>query len=390
MRLEELERDLRAERPEPDPGFARRLDDWAAAGFPRNEWTIDRDISGKSRTRSLFEWFRALPPRRIVAPVGAAAVLLVVGAVAISQSDLFDGGFEPTSGGPATTTQAETGGGGAADATSLGARGEAAPAAEPARADRGGEFLSDAPATAIAPIPPPGGGGGGIAAGTEQRIVDATASLVLGAEAGEIQDVANRVVEVTDRHDGIVERSQVTSDQAGARATFELAIPAKRLDAALADLSGLADVISRTEGGEDITARAVRAQRALAETLEDIQQARTQLIRTDDPEQRRIIRSRIRLLDATADQQRAELAGVHRQGRFATVAVEVTSNETAASDGGWSLDEAADDALDVLTAVGGVLLISLAVMVPLAALAGLGWFGWARARRASRERALDR
>ena len=36
MRIDELERELRAERPGPSPDFARRLDEWAEAGFPRD------------------------------------------------------------------------------------------------------------------------------------------------------------------------------------------------------------------------------------------------------------------------------------------------------------------------------------------------------------------
>ena len=55
-----------------------------------------------------------------------------------------------------------------------------------------------------------------------------SARLSLGAEADEVQDVANGVVEVTDRYDGVVVDSQVTSDQAGARASFELEIPYSR------------------------------------------------------------------------------------------------------------------------------------------------------------------
>ena len=34
MTTDEIERELRAMRPEPDPDFARRLDEWAAADFP--------------------------------------------------------------------------------------------------------------------------------------------------------------------------------------------------------------------------------------------------------------------------------------------------------------------------------------------------------------------
>ena len=83
-------------------------------------------------------------------------------------------------------------------------------------------------------------GGGGIARGAEDRIVDATARITLGADADEVQDVANGVVDVTDRYDGVVSTSEVTTDQGGARASFELEIPYKHLDAALADLSGSA------------------------------------------------------------------------------------------------------------------------------------------------------
>ncbi|MGH2954425.1 MAG: DUF4349 domain-containing protein [Solirubrobacterales bacterium] len=421
MRLDELERELRAERPDTDSEFARRLDEWAAAGFPRGEFDVSRDSHGKraprrrpadvdrsrtarrNRLAPLREPFartldrlRAVPPRRVLAPAGGVLTLVVVAAVVISQRDsLFGGGAESLGGGGdavSSSQPARGDGAGAAEGPPVDERG-GLQSAEPARADRqfdAGSTAPDDPVTSLPPIPPPNGGGGGIAAGIENRIVDATARVVLGAERGEVQEVANGVVEVTDRYDGITRSSQVTSDQGGARAAFELEIPAKRLDAALADLSELGDVVSRTEGGEDITARAVRARRALAETLQDIQQARAQLIRTDDPEQRRVIRSRIRFLDATADRQRAQLAGVHRQGRFATVSVEVTSDGPRAADDGWSLGDAADDALDVLTAVGGIILVSLAVLLPLAAIAAVAWLAVARARHASRERALDR
>ena len=169
------------------------------------------------------------------------------------------------------------------------------------------------------------GSGGGIARGTENRIVDATAQITLGADTDEVQDVANRVVDVTDRYDGVVSTSEVTKDTGGAHASFELEIPYKHLDAALADLSGLADVISRTQGGKDITAHAVRAQKSLARTLDQIRQARVDLIRADTHVERLVIKSRIASLQANANAEQTALNGVKRQGRFATVGVEVTS-----------------------------------------------------------------
>jgi hypothetical protein len=235
-----------------------------------------------------------------------------------------------------------------------------------------------------------GGAGAGIARGTDGRIVDATARMTLGAEPDEVQEVANGVVEVADSHDGVVLNSQVTSDQAGARASFELEIPFKELDAALADLSGLADVISRTEAGEDITARAVRARKDLAQTLDQIRKARIELIKADTREERLVIKSQISSLEATADAQEAELNGVKREGRFATVNVEVTSNGPASSDDGWSLGDAFDDAGRVLEVIAGIGLITLAILLPLSLLAALAAFAIIRSRRRGREQALDR
>ncbi len=181
------------------------------------------------------------------------------------------------------------------------------------------------------------------------------------------------MVEVTDRHDGVVLDSQVTTDRDGARAAFELEIPYRELDATLTDLSDLGDVISRSETGEDITARAVRAQRRLAGVLDRLRDARVELIRADTREERLIARSRIDSLEATADALEAQLADVRRQGRFATVSVDVTSNGAASDDGGWSLGDALDDAGSALEAIGGVALVSLAVLVPLGLVAAIVW-----------------
>ncbi|MQA76183.1 MAG: DUF4349 domain-containing protein [Solirubrobacterales bacterium] len=242
---------------------------------------------------------------------------------------------------------------------------------------------------AAAPAPPTEGDPAGIARGADRRIVDASARITLGADAGEVQDVANQVVEVTDRHHGIVSDSRVSTDRDQAQASLSLQIPHARLDAALGDLSALADVLSRTEATDDITARAVRARRELANTFDQLRRARIELIRADTPEQRLVSRARIDSLEATADAQRARLDGVKRQGRFATVEVEVTSSGRGSAGGGWSLPDAFDDAGHVLEVIGGVTLISLAVLGPLALIGALAWLIAARTVRLRRERALD-
>ena len=368
MRIEELEREVRAERPTPEPDFARRLDEWAGAGFPRDAGLGPRSVAprGAGILRRVRERLTSLPPRRVLAPAGSVAVVLVVITVAISQSG--DEGVVLDRGGESAPTEESAGGGAAGEA-------------EIAPAQPGAQQL-DAPAPQTADE--------GIARGSDQRIVDATAELTLGAEAEDVQDVANGVVEVTDRHDGIVVDSQVTTDEDGARAAFELEIPYRELEATLTDLSELGDVISRTEASEDITARAVRAQRELAGVLDRLRDARVELIRADTREERLIARSRIDSLEATADALEAQVADVRRLGRFATVSVAVTSNGAASDGGGWSLGDALDDAGSALEAIGGVALVSLAVLVPLGLVAAIVWLVAAHLQGRRREQALDR
>ena len=235
----------------------------------------------------------------------------------------------------------------------------------------------------------PSDGGGGVAPASDDRLIDATARLTLGAEAEDVQGVANEVVAVTDRHDGVVLDSQVTTDQGGARAAFTLEIPYAELDLALSDLSELGDVISRTEVGEDITQGAVRSQKQLAKVLEDLNKARIELELADTRRERLILESQIDSLEASADALRADVGQTQRRARFATVSVDITSNGLASDDDGWSLSDALDDAGRVLEVIGGIALVSLAVLVPLALVGTLVYLATARTRRRSRERALD-
>ena len=285
MRVEELERELRAERPDAGSRVrppARRV---GGAGVPTRPWPrparrgppARRGGSGRrSRPRPRGgSWCRSAPWRRCWS---------------WSESWSAKTRIRPAwPGAPGTGDQAAT----------------------PSFSDRAGRPGEKTGAAGvcerrprpIAPgrFPAPAPDADRIARGTDERIVDATARITLGAEADRVQEVANEVVAVTDRHDGVVLSSQVTTDAGGARAAFELEIPYKRLDAALTDLSGLADVISRTEAGQDITARAVRAQKDLAATYERIRRARIELIRADTTEERLVIESRISALEATAD-----------------------------------------------------------------------------------------
>ena len=410
MKLEDLERELRAERPDVDPEFARKLDEWAAAGFPRGGELAPRAPRSRAgrgfpaTLRRAWERVTAVPPRRILAPAGAATVLIVMVGVGVSQVD-FGGDVSPTSGGASETALQESGGGNEAIAPAAGAPDADAPNAVVPGADLpeavqseapspnqrledAGEYNLSAPETSAVIDPVSPNSDGGVARGTDERIEDRTARLSLGADADEVPAVANGVIEVTDRHDGIVLNSQVTSDQGGARASFQLEIPVTELDAAIADLSELGDVISRTEASEDITQGYVRAQKERARVLDRIQELRIDRIQADTHEERLVIKSQINALEAQAETFEAQANSVERRARFATLAVNVTSNGPDTDDG-WSLGDAVDDAGDVLRTLAGVGLVSLAILVPVAVVGGIAFWIGSSARRRGRERALD-
>lgn len=404
MRLDQLEQELRSRRREPEIDFARRLDEWAEAGFPRESGLGPGNAARSGALRRLWDRISSTPPRRLLIPAGAVATAAVIAGVAISTGDRISGGSDEVTSSSAPSV-AEDGaasggagaGGGGGGRAAQPPQSNAAAGPDAAAPPASEEYNLQLPRANQKPAPraPQGlagsSSGGGVARGTDDRIVDATAQVTLGADADHVQDVANGVVEVTDRYDGVVSTSEVTKDQGGARASFELEIPYKHLDAALADLSGLADVISRTEGGKDITAHAVRAQKSLARILDQIRQARIDLIRADTHTERLVIKSRIASLQANADAEQAQLNGVKRQGRFATVGVTVTSGGVPSSgdDGDWSLGDALHDAGRVLEVIGGIALISLAILLPLSLVAALAAYAITRTRRRAREKTLD-
>ena len=241
MRLtdEQIGAELHALRETPTERFAAELDERVAEGFP--------PAAGEPESRS---WHDRLAPllRPRVALAGAATVLLalIVSVAAISSLDSGDGKSGPDQflsedGQPATPPTGSP---------ESGRVGDAAAQQAPSAAAGG------AAGTAIEPVPPPGVPpvpSEQLKPGQE-RIQERSASMTLSTEPEQVDDVADGVVEVTERYDGIVAASNVSTSDGRGRASFDLRIPTQNLQAALADLSDLADVSSRNEGTLDITA----------------------------------------------------------------------------------------------------------------------------------------
>lgn len=376
--LAQLARELRDERAQPDADFAARLDRWAASGFERAR--RPGAVPGlRSRAASGLGGLRrraaSTPPRRLVAPAGATLLLVVVAGVALSQG----GGMNDAGDGPVSVQPAVEEGGG--DAASL-ARPEPAGGSGGNLGEPGGAVF-DRRATQ-----------NGAAAKAANRRVARDADLVLASDPEDIPDVADGVNEVVNRFNGFVTSSFVQSGDrrsGGLGAQFRMRIPAKDFQPALAALSELAHVRSRTEGTEDITGRF----RSARERIEEAEAARAGLLErlanAVTEEEADAIRAQLRITDNQLSNARADLQSAEQRIRLVPVTVSVIPEEGASDrdDGGWGVDDALDDASEVLSAAAGVLIVTGAVLLPLGLVALLAALALRTRASRDRERALD-
>ena len=360
-----LARDMRASRPEPAARFADRLDERAAAGFVPAD---DGEPSAASRLRG---WLAGVRPMRALAPAGALATLLVVVSVAVIQSG--DGGDLDSSVEPARTTATEApqppedAGREAAPGPAGGAATEALPPDEQLSEPTGPEPDRIAP--------------------NAEREVERSATLSLSADGDEFEAAADGVIAVTDRYDGFVLSSEESASGESSRAVFELKVPSRSLPAALADLSELAHVESRSEDALDITAETVTARQRLTDARTEVRGLLRQLESAGSPGQSARIRDRLAIARAEVAAARTDVQRLARRANYADVRVTVSSD--GGGDGDWGIEEAIDDIGDALSTAGGVALVSAAIVLPIGIVAALVAFAWRRSVRRGRERALD-
>jgi hypothetical protein len=174
-----------------------------------------------------------------------------------------------------------------------------------------------------------------------------------------------------------------------AGATFHLKLPARNLQAALADLSALAHVSSRTENVKDVTNRFTAAE----ERVKGLEAQRDRLLRrlgrAVTISEQESIKARLRIVEQQLAPARGELADVRQRIHLVPMNVQILGEEGVNGGGSWSLGDAAHDAGRVLAVSAGVLLITAAVLGPLAVIALLAWLVARTLARRRRERALD-
>jgi hypothetical protein len=380
-RSDQLAEDLRALRPTPHPQFAAELDKRAAAGFPR-----------RSRLPRLsFDRLRRIPPRRLLLPTGAFAVIAIAAVavvVATNQTETHSGSGsllnlvdEGAVEDVAPEASEEAAGGNTAAPSASSAEGEASgtavegpvptvPSKENVR-----PFNRDFNASLMA----------------GNRAVERSAEVVLAAKPDDVADDATRVFEAVHANNGIVMRSSTQEGRAGeAGATFDLLIPSAKLGDAMAAFSDIDHVRSRHEATADITTPTVSAAELLKESRARIDSLLAQLEAAETEEEREAVEAELRHERRHASRLAAQLTHLHRRADFSRVSLRIETGGADESSGGgaWGIDDALHDAGHVLTVAAAVTLIALAILGPVALIALLAWLTHRAWLRRERRRAL--
>jgi hypothetical protein len=412
--------ELRALRPTPSPDFTAKLDERAAAGFPRRP----DDGGGKSWWARLRAWFAGLTPRRALVPGGAFALVAVVIATAVvlisggTNADraaprLLNRGISKSELAPSAPSPAEKAprqAGEAAEAEESGEVEESAGAEESAEVEpesggaTGLEFAPDASkksGTGSGPLIPAGGAGSngrdGGAAGDSfaqrNRDIERSASIVLGTTPDKLAEASASVYRAVHEADGIVLHSTTHGSRHGGEASFDLLIPSGKLNATLATFSGIAEVRSRHDATTDITAPTVSVSEELQDSNARVESLISQLGEAESEAEREAVEGELRGERDHHAQLRASLERLEDRASMSRVSLRILSGHGAGvvpsgDSGGWGIGDAWHDAGHILVVAGGIAIIGLAILGPIALILLAAWLLNRFRVRRLRERAL--
>lgn len=380
LTIEELASELEALRETPSQEFAGRLDARAAAGFPRRGAELVARLVAAESLRRIARRAREKAPRRPLLPALAGLGTTVVVATAIvvwtGGGGSSDDGTQPDvltfSGAKAAPHRA-----GAPNAAGdlPKALQQDGVSAEAQRTESGGGSVIAPEPTVPGQPPAPAPG---TAPGVRDRQVERSAEMTLGTDPDQVQDVSGKVIGVVGRYRGFVLSSSVRDGTEGdAGASFELLIPSARLSPALADLSGIAEVRSRSENTLDITAPYVSAREHLRDARAEAEGLLRQLAAADTDAERASVKAQLQVVRGRIAAFRTQVDRLQRRGNFSRVSLDVVTGKAEAfpASGGndWTIGDALRDAGRVLAVAAGVVLLGAALILPIGLLGGAFW-----------------
>jgi hypothetical protein len=339
----DLETLVRAVRPEPLPAWTARMDREVANRFP-------------NASPPAWLWPFALL-RANWAPLTGVATLVLIVVLAATQIHVSGSSDKLASGGASSNSSDSA---------------ESSPAVKQAS----GSASAAPPSAVYTP---------------DSRAVVRDVTLTLSTAPADVERVSDRVIGVADTLGGYVQDSSVTARQS---AEITLRVPQDKLQQALAQLSRLGHVSSRTQESQDVTDQrdqldaAVRDARAYRDSL------RTRLANAKTDREAASLRGRLQRAEQALRSRQRDVARLSQQTSMATIDVKVRGDRRSAAapvkpGGRWTPGDALHDAGRVLEVVAGVLLIGLAVALPLAVIAGAAALVSQLLKRRRRERALE-
>jgi hypothetical protein len=341
--LAALGAEVKAFAPMMDEEFQRELDALLAEGFPGDP------------KRSWFGAIKLPAPRRLVPAMAVAATLLVaVGVIGIASR------------------------GGESESEFLTQSGEVETA-------RSGGAATPAPAPQV-DLPSKSAD----EALSGPRKVERAANLELTTSTDDVKNVANGIVRETQAAGGYVVDSSVSTATTEANASFTLRIPSKNLDAAIASLSKLANVGSLSQDSSDITSSYVSAGDRLADTRSERKALLKALARASGAREISSLKQRLAINRQEIGSAKADVRKLQRRADLSSVQVDVAgSGERKDAAAGWTPKDAARDAVTILGAIAGGIIIALAIAIPAAVVGGLAWLAIGALQRRRRNSALS-
>jgi len=351
-------------KPKADPDFTEALDTAVADHFPP-DWSAG--VTGETKSGfgdSLQRWIENLRAHMLPVTAGLAGLLLVVVAVGVGVSDNSDGPSldRTTSSSLSTTADSGVAQNSASSEPTTGA------AVPEQGAPEINEFSDTVSPESLDSARSTSGAVGPLAAGVQNRKVAQEAEITLGTKPENVQDVSNDIIKVVDDHNGIVLDSSVEDGPAGqAGAIFSLMIPSNELEDAVGDLSGIADLKSRSQQTEDITAPTLTTQDELQTANAKVQSLVKELSEAVTDADRTAIEADLRNARLQAATLTTRLNKLERKANLTPVTVTVVTDESAGSgdNSTWGIDDAVNDAGHMLGIAAGVALIALAIAIPI-------------------------
>jgi hypothetical protein len=202
--------------------------------------------------------------------------------------------------------------------------------------------------------------------------------------------VGDRIIAITDRHGGFVLRSSVNAgEESPGGGSFYLRIPARRLRAAMRDLSEIASVRARSQSGRDVTRRFVSVADDLRAAVAERRGLLRRLERADTDRAAEAIQTRLRLVAGRINLLRGRLQALRERTSYAAVTVTLERKEKKGGQLPGGTADAFDDALGSLVGTLNFAIRTVGVLIPLGLATAAAWLAAGTVRRRRREAVLS-